>query len=84
MGLCDYDDKRYMLAPLANGDPNPFTHAYGHYAVQAEEKFDFEITNMGNDLVVEIEQGTNTAKDTQNHEIIFIRKHIKLSKFFTI
>ena len=29
-GLCPYDDKRYLLADLPDGRPNPNTHAYGH------------------------------------------------------
>ena len=29
-GLCPYDDKRYLLADLRDGCPNPNTHAYGH------------------------------------------------------
>ena len=32
-GLHPYDDKRYLLANLADGSPNPYTHAYGHYAI---------------------------------------------------
>ena len=26
-GLCPYDDKRYLLADLPDGQPNPNTHA---------------------------------------------------------
>ena len=36
-GLCPYDDKRYLLAGLADGRPNPNTHAYGHCDLAAEE-----------------------------------------------
>ena len=36
-GLCPYDDKRYLLADLADGRPNPNTHAYGHCDLAAEE-----------------------------------------------
>ena len=32
-GLVPYDDKRYLLANLENGSPNPATHAYGHKSV---------------------------------------------------
>ena len=32
-GLHPYDDKRYLLDNLADGSPNPNTHAYGHYAI---------------------------------------------------
>ena len=36
-GLCPYDDKRYLLADLPDGRPNPNTHAYGHRDLAAEE-----------------------------------------------
>ena len=35
--LCPYDDKRYLLADLPDGRPNPNTHAYGHRDFAAEE-----------------------------------------------
>ena len=36
-GLCPYDDKRYLLADLPDGRPNPNTHAYGHCDLAAKE-----------------------------------------------
>ena len=36
-GLCPYDDKRYLLADLPDGRPNPNTHVYGHRDLAAEE-----------------------------------------------
>ena len=36
-GLCPYDDKRYLLADLPDGPPNPKTYAYGHCDLAAEE-----------------------------------------------
>ena len=36
-GLCPYDDKRYLIADLPDGRPNPNTHAYGHRDLAAEE-----------------------------------------------
>ena len=36
-GLCPYDDKRYLLADLPDGTPNPQTHAYGHKDLLVEE-----------------------------------------------
>ena len=36
-GLCPYDEKRYLLADLPDGRPNPNTHAYGHRDLAAEE-----------------------------------------------
>ena len=38
-GLCLYDDKRYLLADLPDGQPNPNTHAYGHRDLVGEEQF---------------------------------------------
>lgn len=35
-GLVLYDDKRFLLANLSNGTPNPKTHAFGHYAIAHE------------------------------------------------
>ena len=35
-GLCPYDDKLYLLANLINGQPNPNTHAVGHYELLYE------------------------------------------------
>ena len=37
-GLCPYDDKRYLLADLLDGRPNPNIHAYGHRDLAAEEQ----------------------------------------------
>ena len=36
-GLCPYDEKRYLLADLPDGRPNPNTFAYGHRDLAAEE-----------------------------------------------
>ena len=36
-GLCPYDDKRYLLADLPDGRPNPNTHAYGHCDLASEK-----------------------------------------------
>ena len=37
-GLCPYNDKRYLLADLPDGRPNPNTNAYGHCDLAAEEQ----------------------------------------------
>ena len=51
-GLIAYDDKRVLLANLENGEPNPYTHAYGHYSlvndIQVQEAE--EHPEAGNDL----------------------------------
>ena len=36
-GHCLYDDKRFLLADMPDGRPNPNTHAYGHCDLAAEE-----------------------------------------------
>ena len=36
-GHCPYDDKRYLLADLPDGRPNPNTHAYGYPDFAAEK-----------------------------------------------
>ena len=36
-GLCPYDYKRYLLADLPDGRPNPNTHAYSNCDLEAEE-----------------------------------------------
>jgi len=61
-GLCAYDDKRYLLADLPDGTPNPHTHAYGHYALAEEATIidendgndgdDEDETKPGDDLIV--------------------------------
>lgn len=50
-GLHPYDDKRYLLNNFEDGSPNPFTHAYGHYAISATTT-EFYRTNAGGGLVI--------------------------------
>ena len=47
-GLVCYDDKRYLLANLPDGTPNPNTHAFGHYDIVVEAEV--EQPEAGNDL----------------------------------
>ena len=35
-GLIAYDDTRVLLANLENGEPNTYTHAYGHYFLASD------------------------------------------------
>ena len=64
-GLIAYDDKRVLLGDLANGQPNPNTHAYNHYSlineIQVEEAT--EPAAAGNDL--------NIVTRAQRHEARF-------------
>ena len=52
--ICPYDDKRYLLSDLADGSPNPNTHAYGHTNLEAEEQFEADMPDLpGSDLIIE-------------------------------
>ena len=66
-GLCPYDDKRYLLADLPDGSPNPNSHAYGHKDLAMEEQFAAVMPEApGTDLVVE------------NRERRYIHKHARV------
>ena len=53
-GLCPYDDKRYLLANLPDGSPNPNTHAYGHKDLVREERLVADMpATPGTDLIIE-------------------------------
>ena len=53
-GLCPYDDKRYFLSDLADGSPNPNTHAYGNTDLVAEEQFKADMPDLlGSYLIIE-------------------------------
>ena len=52
--LCPYDDRRYLLADLPDGYPNPNTHAYGHYSLAAEEQLVADMPEpAGAEMVIE-------------------------------
>ena len=51
-GLCPYDDKRYLLADLPDGRPNPNTHAYGHRDLAAEEHLVADQAEPGAELII--------------------------------
>lgn len=56
-GLCPYDDKRYLLADLPNGTPNPNTHAYGHRDLATEAHVDMDMPERsGTELIIEQRQ----------------------------
>ena len=53
-GLCPYDDKRYLLANLPDGSPNPKTHADGHKDLAMEERYVADMPAApGTDLIIE-------------------------------
>ena len=51
-GFCPYDDKRYLLADLPDGRPNPNTHAYGHRDFAAEEHLVVDQPEPGAELII--------------------------------
>ena len=51
-GLCPYDDKRYLLADLSDGTPNPNTNAYGHYELAVEEHLVADQPEPGAELII--------------------------------
>ena len=64
-GLCPYDDKRYLLANLPDGSPNPNTHAYGNKDLADEEQFVADMPAApGTDLIIEHQE----RRFIQNHE----------------
>ena len=88
--LCPYDDKRYLLADLTDGSPNPNTHAYGHYDLAAEVRVQMDMPEQsGTELVVEQQQPReepvpdpnpyHTSLETVNRELWFKRKHERVA-----
>ena len=67
-GLCPYDDKRYLLADLPDGRPNPNTHAYGHCDLAAEEHLVADQPEPGAELII------------QRREERFTRKHARVTR----
>ena len=53
-GLCPYDDKRYLLADLPDGRPNPNTHAYGHCDLAAEKHLVADLPEPGAQLIIRL------------------------------
>ena len=51
-GLCPYDDKRYLLADLPDGRPNPNTHGYGYHDLAAEEYLIADQPEPGAELII--------------------------------
>ena len=70
-GLIASDDKRVLLADLDNGQPNPNTHAYGHYSlvneVQVEEVEEQAVA--GNDFHIETREQRHEARLQRKHAI---------------
>ena len=50
--LCQYDDKRYLLADLPDGRPNSHTHLYGHRYLAADEHLIADQIEPGAELII--------------------------------
>ena len=56
-GLCPYDDKRYLLADLADGTQNQNTYAYGHHELATEVSVQLDMPEQsGTELVLKQQQ----------------------------
>lgn len=68
-GLCPYDDKRYLLANLPDGKPNPRTHAYGHFEIANLEYVIEERPNAADGMAIApVEPENQTDEDIQRDE----------------
>ena len=67
-GLCPYDDKRYLLADMPAGRPNPNTHAYGHGDLSAEEHLVADQPEPGAELII------------RHSEERFARRHARVTR----
>ena len=74
-GLIAYDDKRVLLANLDNGEPNPNTHAYGHYSLTNEVRVQDaeEQPEAGNDLQIESRAKKDEARLQRKHALAIKR-----------
>ena len=70
-GLIAYDDKRVLLVDLDNGEPNPSTHAYGHYSLANDIRVEqvAEPAESGNDLHVVTREQLKEARLVRGHEL---------------
>ena len=70
-GLIAYVDKRVLLANLDNGEPNPNTHAYGHYSLAREVRVEDaeEQPGAGNDLQIESRAKKEEARLQRKHAL---------------
>ena len=74
-GLVPYDDKRILLADLPDGQPNPDTHAFGHYSLEAVRMPEPEQPPAGEEMVVVVRPSRN-----ERYEAQLARKHARVVK----
>ena len=65
-GLCSYHDKRYLLADLRDGCPNPNTYAYGHCDLATGEHLVADHPEPSSELII------------RHSEERFARKHARV------
>ena len=70
-GLIAYDDKRVLLTNLDNGEPNPNTHAYGHYSLVNKVRLQNveEQPAAGNHLQIESRSRKEEARLQRKHAL---------------
>lgn len=67
--LCPYDDKRYLLADLADGKANLKTHAYGHKDIAAEKEHVADMTDRpGTEILVDRSEERLRKKQPRSRE----------------
>lgn len=76
-GLHPYDDKRYLLANLEDGSPNPNTHAYGHYSIPATN-IPLNANDASNGLVVRVRPPRESIEMCQHKR--YIKRHKRVEK----
>ena len=74
-GLVPYDDKRILHADLTDTQPNPDTHAFGHYSLEAVRMLEPEQLPAGEEMVVVVRPCRN-----ERYEAQLARKHAKVVK----
>ena len=67
-GLSPYDDKRYLLADLPDGPPNPNTHVYGHRDLAPVEQLVADQPEPGAELII------------RHPEKRFARRHARMTR----
>ena len=79
-GLCPYDDKRYLLADLHDGTPNPNTHAYGHHELATEVSVQMDMPEQsGTELVLE-QQLPPTNNEPYHTSLQMVKSELQLKR----
>ena len=70
-GLIAYNNKRVLHANMENGEPNPYTHVYGHYSLANEVQLHepYEPPEPGNDLQITTREQRHESRLQRKHEL---------------